>query len=125
LRCLPCLFVRGFLGSFDNGSPDILRERLVCCSRACQLASDPFSCDLFISAEAVIYIPGSFRQLQVSLLDLSDFLIIVVDRIPAEPDQLRQVSFGLFLLLDQGSEPCGRVGDLEGFLGWLGAVGDL
>ena len=89
MRRLPCLFVRGFLGSFDNGSPDILRERLVCRSRACQLASYPISCDFFISTKAVIYIPGSFRQLLVSLLDLSDFLIIVVDRIPAEADQLR------------------------------------
>ena len=78
LPYLPLVIV---VGSFLDGWPDVLRERLVgvCCDR--QLAAYPGFCDRFVSMYPVVYIPGAFGQGSVGFFDSLHSLIGFVDRI--------------------------------------------
>jgi len=94
-----------FVGSFQDGLPHILHQRLIGIGCVHQLGSYPGFYDFPVSVYSVIYVPGAFSQGVVGLLDSDYSLIGFVDRVAAQLRELPQIYFRLFLLSCQGSDP--------------------
>ena len=99
-----------FTGSFQNGLPHVMCERLVGIECICQLAAYPGFCDFFVSIYPAIYVPGAFCQCSIGLFDLLHLLICPVDRVAIQLTELSQVVFVLSLLTCYGPDPDHGVG---------------
>jgi len=83
LGCLAYLSLVVLVGSFQNGLPYVMRERLISVCGIGQLGANPTFCDFFVSVYSVIYVPGAFRQNSVGLFDSLHSLIGSIDRVAA------------------------------------------
>jgi len=72
-----------FVGSFQDGLPHVLCQRLIGISCVRQLGLYPDFCDFFVSVYLVIYVPGALSQGVIGLLDSDDSLIGFINRVTA------------------------------------------
>jgi len=82
LGCLAYLPLVVLVGSFQNGLPYVMRERLISLCSICQLSANPDFCDFFVSVYPVIYVPGAFWQCSVDLLDSLHSLSVMSIALP-------------------------------------------
>ena len=83
LGCLAYLLLVVFVGSFQNGLPYVMRERLISVCSIGQLGTNPSFCDFFVSVYSVIYVPGAFCQSSVGFFDPLHWLISSIDSVTA------------------------------------------
>jgi len=83
LGCLGYLSLVVLVGSFQNGLPYVMRERLISVCGIGQLGANPGFCDFFVSVYAVIYVPCTFRQCSVGFFNSLHSLIGPIDRVAA------------------------------------------
>ena len=88
LGCLAYLLLVVLVGSFQNGLPYVMRERLISVCGIGQLGANQSFCDFFVSVYSVIYVPGAFCQCLVGLLDSLHSLVGPVDRVAAQLGEL-------------------------------------
>jgi len=83
LGCLAYLPLVVFVGSFQDGLPYVMHERLISIWGIGQLGTNPSLCNLLISVYSVIYVPSAFCQGSVGLFDSLHSLIGSIDRVAA------------------------------------------
>ena len=80
------LFV--FVGTFQDGLPNVLYQCLVRIGGICQLGSYPGFCDFLVSVHPVIYVSCAISQDLIGFLDSDHPLISFVDRVAAQFSEL-------------------------------------
>jgi len=88
LGCLAYLLLVVLVGSFQNGLPYVMRERLVSVCGIGQLGANPSFCNFFVSVDSVIYVPRAFSQCSVGLLDSWHSLVGPIDHVAAQLGEL-------------------------------------
>jgi len=88
LGCLAYMPLVVLVGSFQNGLPYVIRERLISVCGVGQLGVNPGFCDFFVSVYSVICILGAFCQCSVGLLDSLHSLVGPVDHVATQLGEL-------------------------------------
>jgi len=70
-----------FVGTFQDGLPNVLYQRLVHIGGVHQLGPYPGFCDSFVSVQPVIYVPCALSQGLIGFLDSDHPLIGFIDRV--------------------------------------------
>jgi len=76
------------IGTFPDGLPTVLCQRLVCIGCVHQLGSYPGFCDFLVSVYPVIYIPGALDQGSIGFPDPDHSLIGSIDSVAAQFGEL-------------------------------------
>ena len=77
-----------FIGTLQDGLPNVQCQHLVCVGCVRQLGSYPGFCDFLVSVYPVIYVPSAFSQGLIGFLDSDHSLIGFIDCVAAQFGEL-------------------------------------